>query len=571
MKRIITTALFLVATMTMQGQVGSPVYKQLVDNKKNASVEWDGHGYLVEVPIFMGEDEDGEELWMQTFAYYDKNGKELFDPGVYTHIEYIPEGNIFVFEQGYPNWGISDNSGDYIINPDKYKYTSIQCVIVVNFDGSKKWIEQIKVKRGDFAGVLDSNYREILAPTKYTDAEYDYDRQLFIVELGEKGGVLDKNGKELIMFQHTGYISSSVDNKWFIFRQGDNKKQYLCTYKGQLLWTADGYELDLSEDLVAVKKGNLWGYLNVNDGKIVIPAQYTSAEPFQNGVAKVSKGKESFLISNPLTNGGKSTAVSSLAVNAKSDVDINIPETQRSQENTFVIIMANQDYPDFSVQFAQNDGLVFKEYCRKTLGIPKDNIMYYENATLNTIKGAITRIKDLADVYDGDAKVIFYYAGQGVSDTRGNPYILPSDGTAQMASSTGYALSQLYSEIGNLSTQSSIILLDASFNNTDREGKTIPGARGNAKAINPAINGKVVVVTASDSGESALSNQEKSHGNFTYYLCKKIRDSKGNVNFQELTDYVSSHISKSAVSQGGQKQHPQVKNTSGKTLQNIQL
>lgn len=569
MKRIITTALFIVATMTTQGQVGSPVYKKLVDNKKNASVEWDGHGYLVEVPIFMGEDEDGEELWMQTFAYYDKNGKELFDPGVFTHIEFIPEGNIFVFEEGYP-CGIADNKGanGIIIQPDKY--TSIKCITWENYDGSKKGIEQFKVKIGNFAGVLDSNYREILAPTKYTDAEYDYDRQLFVVKLGEKGGVLDKYGKELMMFQHAGYIGSSIDNEIFVFNQYDNKKQYLCTYKGQLLWTAEGYDLIIREDLVAVKKGNLWGYINIKDGKMIIPTQYTSAEPFQKGVAKVSKGNESFLISNPLTNGGKSTVVSSLAVNAKSDVDINIPETQRSQENTFVIIIANQDYPDFSVQFAQNDGLVFKEYCRKTLGIPRDNLLYYENATLNTIKGAITRIKDLADVYEGDAKVIFYYAGQGVSDTRGNPYILPSDGTVQMASSTGYSLSHLYSEIGSLNTKSSIILLDASFNNTDRDGKSISGARGNAQAINPAISGKVVVVTASDSGESALSNQEKSHGYFTYFLCKKIRENNGNITILELTDYLISKVSTATASQGG-NQHPQVKNTSGKTLQNIKL
>lgn len=570
MKKIFTTALLLVVTLTMQGQVGSPVYNKLINDKKNASVEWDGYGYLVDVPIYMGEI-DGEEAWMQTFAYYDRNGNELFDPGVFSYIEYIPEGDIFIFEEGYEYWGITDKRGANGIIVPSTKYTKIECITGENFDGSRKWIYQFKVKIGDYAGVLDSTCKEILAPTKYTDAEYDYDIQLFVVEQGEKGGVLDKDGRELIMFPRKGDISRYSNSNWFVFSSED-KKQYLCTLKGKILWTADGYDIKESEDLVPVKKGNLWGYINVNNGQMVIQPQYTSAEVFHDGVAKVSKGKESFLITNPLLNGGVSEVVSSLTVNAKSDIDIDIPEIKRVQENTFAVIIANQDYQDFSVPYAQNDGLVFKEYCMKTLGIPKSNVMYYENATLNTIKSAVSRIKDLADVYDGDAKIIFYFSGQGVCDSKGNPFILPSDGIANMASSTGYALSLLYSEIGSLNIQAAIILLDAGFNNQNREGKVLDKVTGMpVKNINPSINGKIIAVIASDVNEPALSYHDKSHGIFTYFLCKKIRESKGNVNLQELSQYISSHVSQTASSKNGKKQHPQTKNTTGNNIQLIKL
>lgn len=571
MKKIFTTSLLLVCTLTMQGQVGSPVYNKLISNKTNTEVNWDGHGYLVRHPVYIGEDEDGEEMWMLSFAYYDKTGNELFDPGVFSHIEYIPEGDVFIFEEGDEYWGIADKRGaDGIIVPST-KYTEIEYIRGENFDGSRKWIDQFKVKIGDYAGVLDSTCKEILAPTKYTAAEYDYDRQLFVVEQGEKGGVLDKSGKELVMFPHVGYISRTSGSSWFVFSSED-QKQYLCTFKGKILWTADGYDIEENEDLVPVKKGNLWGYINVNNGQMVIQPQYTSAEVFHDGVAKVSKGKESFLITNPLLNGGVSKVVSSLSVSAKSDIDIDIPEIKRVQENTFAVIIANQDYQDFSVPYAQNDGLVFKDYCIKTLGMPKSNVMYYENATLNTIKSAVSRIKDLADVYDGDAKIIFYFSGQGVCDSKGNPFLLPSDGIANMASSTGYALSLLYSEIGSLNTQAAIVLLDAGFNNQNREGKLLDKVTGTpVKNINPSINGRVVAITASDVNEPALSYQDKSHGLFTYFLCKKIRESKGIVNLQELSRYISSQVSQTASSKTGKSQHPQTKNTTGNSIQLIKL
>ena len=66
--------------------------------------------------------------------------------------------------------------------------------------------------------------------------------------------------------------------------------------------------------------------------------------------------------------------------NAVSDVDENIYKTSSINKETFVVIIANQDYHELSsVDFAINDGKIFKEYCNKTLGIPEQNIKYKEN------------------------------------------------------------------------------------------------------------------------------------------------------------------------------------------------
>ena len=54
-----------------------------------------------------------------------------------------------------------------------------------------------------------------------------------------------------------------------------------------------------------------------------------------------------------------------------SDVDTNIPETRIVQNKTFAIIIANEQYyNEKNVQFAYNDGPIFKEYCTKTFGLP---------------------------------------------------------------------------------------------------------------------------------------------------------------------------------------------------------
>ena len=71
----------------------------------------------------------------------------------------------------------------------------------------------------------------------------------------------------------------------------------------------------------------------------------------------------------------------------KSDVDTNIPITQQVQENTFALIIANENYQEVStVPNALNDGAVFAEYCNKTLGIPQSNIKLATDVTLNGIQ-----------------------------------------------------------------------------------------------------------------------------------------------------------------------------------------
>ena len=58
-----------------------------------------------------------------------------------------------------------------------------------------------------------------------------------------------------------------------------------------------------------------------------------------------------------------------------SEVDKNIPVTNKKNTNTFAVIIANEKYQSVaSVPYAINDGNIFREYCVKTLGIPEKQV-----------------------------------------------------------------------------------------------------------------------------------------------------------------------------------------------------
>ena len=46
--------------------------------------------------------------------------------------------------------------------------------------------------------------------------------------------------------------------------------------------------------------------------------------------------------------------------------------------------------------------------------------------------------------------------------------------------------------------------------------------------------------------ETAMTYQEKGHGLFTYFLLKKLQETKGNVSYAELAEYIKKHVQKEA-------------------------
>ena len=233
----------------------------------------------------------------------------------------------------------------------------------------------------------------------------------------------------------------------------------------------------------------------------------------------------------------------------ESDVDKDIPETGHQQNNTFALIIANENYQDVAqVPNALHDGKVFAEYCEKTLGIPKENIKYVADATLNGIQRQLNWLTQVMEAFEGDAHVIFYYAGHGIPDESSkSAYLLPVDGFGTDVSS-GYSLDKLYAELGSKPAKSVIVLLDACFSGANRDGKMLTSARGVAiKAKQNTPQGNIVVFSAAQGNQTAYPYKEKGHGLFTYYILKKLKETKGKISLGELSEYVTTEVRKRSL------------------------
>ncbi|MCD8290513.1 MAG: caspase family protein, partial [Prevotella sp.] len=214
-----------------------------------------------------------------------------------------------------------------------------------------------------------------------------------------------------------------------------------------------------------------------------------------------------------------------------SDIEVNIPKgSLGSATNTFAIIIANENYTnDANVDYALQDGRTFRTYCQQVLGLPEENIRFKENATLNNMKTMVNWISKVAEAYKGKAQILFYYAGHGIPDENGNTSLLPVDGSAKDMS-TGYSLKSLYSSLGSLSANSVCVFLDACFSGKQRnEQQLLSDARGVRKAKEETPLGNMIVFSAAKDDETAHAYPEKGHGMFTYFLIKKIKETKGNV------------------------------------------
>jgi hypothetical protein len=411
-----------------------------------------------------------------------------------------------------------------------------------------------KVKGGKY-GLICSNPVRIVADAKYSGIEYNKD--YFMVNVGGendgrkisggKWGVIDVNGKEIVKPIYDG-ITVAAEGL-FSFNYGGS---------------GDGYK----------KENGKWGLVDAN-GKELLACEYDNPIIFSNDVASVKKDGEVKIIKNPLIdNSSVQIAQGTVASYKKqmggpavsrypapdSDVDSNIPQTSKKNENTFAFIVANENYPDAPVPYSLNDGRMFAEYCEKAFGIPKANINMYEDATYGKLIAMMDKVKSIAEAYEGDATVVIYYAGHGFPDDKQSAaYLLPIDGSGSDITTTGYSLEKLYAELSKLPLKDAIVFLDACFSGAKREDDMLAQSRGVAikvKQERPA--GKMLVFSASQGDETAHQMEEKHHGMFTYFLLKGIQQNGGDVTMGDLTTYVTKNVKRQSVVINNKKQTPTV-------------
>jgi len=234
-----------------------------------------------------------------------------------------------------------------------------------------------------------------------------------------------------------------------------------------------------------------------------------------------------------------------------SEVDTVIPAGQTNRNNTYALIIGNQNYRFVSnVSYAIHDARVFAEYCKQTLGIPASQVWVCEDATKQMIlEDELERVKNIRN--PENKRLIVYYAGHGVPDTKdkNKAYLLPTDvrGTHP---ARGISLDSLYNLLGALHFDRTSVFLDACFSGADRNNEGLNDGLRAAVVVaeeGELNDGNVIVFSAAKGNETAQGYPEQGHGLFTYYLLKALQNSKGEVLYGDLSTSLKQNVAKQAV------------------------
>jgi hypothetical protein len=247
------------------------------------------------------------------------------------------------------------------------------------------------------------------------------------------------------------------------------------------------------------------------------------------------------------------------------DVDRNIPVDSLKNVKKYALVIGNEDYKskqrgistESNVVFARRDAEIFSEYLVSTLGFFSENVFLLKDATAAEMFQHIDLMTKLAERTAG-AEIIFYYAGHGFPDEVTQiPYLIPVDVSgANLAAAV--KLSDLYNRLENSYAGKITIFLDACFSGGGRSNELLAsrGIRIKPKLDVPAEN--TIVFSASTGEQSALPYSQKQHGIFTYYLLKKLQESKGNITYGELAGYLQTQVSLQSLKINQKEQDPQV-------------
>ena len=247
------------------------------------------------------------------------------------------------------------------------------------------------------------------------------------------------------------------------------------------------------------------------------------------------------------------------------DVDMNIPEGSSKITNRYALIFGNEDYSSYqtglesesNVDFAENDARIFKDYAIRALGIPDDNIVFEINANAVTMHRALNKMNLLIKNANGNAEVIFYYAGHGYPDEiTKEPHIMPVDVSAKDLQ-FALKLKDVYLKLTEFPSKRITVFLDACFSGGARNQGLLSARAVKVKPKEEELQGKLIVFAASSDEQSSLPYKEKGHGMFTYFLLKKFQDSKGKLTYGELSDYIKEQVSLKSVMVNDKEQNPQ--------------
>jgi len=253
-------------------------------------------------------------------------------------------------------------------------------------------------------------------------------------------------------------------------------------------------------------------------------------------------------------------------VSLSAETDKNIPVSHEKNPNRYALVIGNEDYSRFqpglttesNVEFARNDAVVFARYCENLLGVSKENLFLITDATSSQMKQNIEKIAQIAKYSNGNAEIIFYYAGHGFPDAGTHEsYLVPVDVTGSNARE-GIRLGDLYRQLTSYPVQRVTVILDACFSGGGRNQGLLAARFVKIKPKSVEVTGNMVVFAATAGDQVSLPYRDKQHGMFTYYLLKKLQDSGGELTYEELALFLKQQVPLQSVRVNNKGQEPEV-------------
>jgi uncharacterized caspase-like protein len=248
-------------------------------------------------------------------------------------------------------------------------------------------------------------------------------------------------------------------------------------------------------------------------------------------------------------------------------VDKNIPLNLTNHPFRYALIIGNEDYSKFqrglnseaNVAYARNDASTFRDYAGRVMGVEDKNLFYLTDATAGEMEQKIDLISKLAAKTADEAEVIFFYAGHGLPDeVSKEPFLIPVDVSGTNLNSA-VKLADVYKKFSETGAQRITFFLDACFSGGGRDAGLLAARSVKVRPKEELITGRMVVFAASSGEQSSLPYDEQQHGMFTYYLLKKLQESKGNINYGGLADYIKDNVSIESLRINNKEQDPKVK------------
>lgn len=290
-------------------------------------------------------------------------------------------------------------------------------------------------------------------------------------------------------------------------------------------------------------------------------------------------------------------------------VDFNIPVTSQKNEDTYVLLIANENYgcsriPD--VPYALNDGEVTRQYFIKALGVPERQVKLLRNATLQDIQQEgihwLTELSQAVAAKNGDeavptANLIIYFTGHGFTDLDGVAYLMPTGintadieslqpggkksgwslfgcGKKETTDTTGYDIVLTKKETKKMADQclsletlcsmfnakvvpvkNLTVIVDASFDGIGRDGKPLVRSDrkdDGKKRRKASLRSDAVVLLAADYSKTAFAFDLHKHGFLTYFLLKEVKLQGENIfrlTYQDIYEEVARKLNKESALQ----------------------